>query len=72
MRFNNVNSSSFLIKVSARATALRRPTKGLEQIDEVARQIETTQERGTEADMHRVRGELLTAVGDAVAAETRL
>src|SRR5215469_12610828 len=72
MRFNNANSLSFLIKVSARATALRRPTKGLEQIDEVARQIETTQERGTEADMHRVRGELLTAVGDAVAAETRL
>ena len=46
-----------------------RPTEGLEQLDEAERQIEATQERWTEADMYRVRGELLITVGDPVAAE---
>jgi predicted ATPase len=46
-----------------------RPTEGLKQLNEAVRQIEVTEERWSEADMHRVRGELLIAVGDAVAAE---
>ena len=46
-----------------------RPTEGLEQLDEAERQIEATQERWTEADMYRVRGELLITVGDPVSAE---
>jgi len=36
------------------------------------RQIEATKERWSESDMHRVRGELLIAVGDAVVAEKSL
>jgi predicted ATPase len=36
------------------------------------RQIETTKERWSESDVHRVRGELLIAVGDAVVAEKSL
>ncbi len=46
-----------------------RLMEGLEQLDEAERQIEATQERWTEADMYRVRGELLITVGDPVAAE---
>jgi class 3 adenylate cyclase/predicted ATPase len=45
------------------------PMKGLEQLDEAARQIEATQERWKESDMHRVRGELLSTIGDLEAAE---
>ena len=46
-----------------------RPTDGLAQLDEAERQIEATQERWTEADMHRARGELLISLGDSVLAE---
>jgi predicted ATPase len=49
-----------------------RPTEGLKQLDEAVRQIEATDERWSEADLHRVRGELLIAVGDAVVAEKSL
>jgi predicted ATPase len=46
-----------------------RLSEGLEKLNEAARQIEATQEGWTEADMHRVRGELLIAIGDLEAAE---
>jgi predicted ATPase len=46
-----------------------RLSEGLEKLNEAARQIEATQEGWTEADMHRVRGELLVAIGDLEAAE---
>jgi predicted ATPase len=46
-----------------------RPKEGLKYLDEAARQIEATEGRDTEADMHRLRGELLIAVGDPGAAE---
>jgi predicted ATPase len=49
-----------------------RPTEGLKQLNEAVRQIETTKERWSESDVHRVRGELLIAVGDAVVAEKSL
>ena len=49
-----------------------RPTEGLEQLDRATRKIEVTDERWTEADTHRVRGELLITIGDAVAAEKSL
>jgi predicted ATPase len=42
-----------------------QPKEGLKYLDEAARQIEATEE----AEMHRLRGELLIAVGDPVAAE---
>ena len=46
-----------------------RPTEGLKQLNEAVRQIEATKECWSESDVHRVRGELLIAVGDAVVAE---
>jgi predicted ATPase len=46
-----------------------RLSDGLEKLNDAARQIETTQEGWTEADLHRVRGELLIAIGDLEAAE---
>jgi len=49
-----------------------RPTEGLEQLNEAVRQIEATKEHWSESDVHRVRGELLIAVGDAVVAEKSL
>jgi predicted ATPase len=49
-----------------------RPTAGLAQLDEAERQIEATQERWTEADMHHVRGELLVCLGDLPLAEQSL
>ena len=46
-----------------------RPNEGLRQLEEAARLIEVTQVRMGEADLHRVRGELLISVGDPTAAE---
>src|SRR6266851_5619456 len=43
--------------------------EGLRRLDEVARLVETTQERWVEAEMHRLRGELLAATGNRAAAE---
>jgi tetratricopeptide (TPR) repeat protein len=40
-----------------------RPTEGLQQLDEAARLIEVTEERWSEADINRVRGELLIIAG---------
>ena len=55
------------------ADALRkanRPMEGLQYLEEAARQVEATSERWAEANMHRARGELLTAVGNLAAAES--
>jgi hypothetical protein len=38
--------------------------EGLRQLDEATRHMDATQERWHEADVHRVRGQLLFAVGD--------
>jgi tetratricopeptide (TPR) repeat protein len=46
-----------------------RPAEGLKQLEESERQIEISQERWMESDMHRVRGQLLIALGDVDAAE---
>ena len=50
-----------------------QPKEGLKYLDEAAheaaRQIEATEEHSTAAEMHRLRGELLIAVGDPMAAE---
>jgi class 3 adenylate cyclase/tetratricopeptide (TPR) repeat protein len=48
----------------------RRPMEGLRQLEEAVRHIEVTQERWCEAETHRVRGQLLDALGDSTAAET--
>jgi len=49
-----------------------RPAEGLQQLDEAARLIEVTEERWSEADINRVRGELLIIAGDVLAAEKSL
>jgi predicted ATPase len=46
-----------------------QPKEGLNYLDEAAALIEATQVRYQEAEMHRLRGEFLIAVGDPVAAE---
>jgi len=49
-----------------------QPTEGLKHLDEAARHIDATQARYDEAEMYRVRGELLIAVDDPVVAEASL
>jgi class 3 adenylate cyclase/tetratricopeptide (TPR) repeat protein len=44
-------------------------TEAFEYLDEAERQIESTEERWTEAELHCVRGELFAMRGEAVAAE---
>jgi predicted ATPase len=48
---------------------LRQPGEGLNCLAEAAQIIETTEERVHEAELHRVRGDLRTAIGDRSAAE---
>jgi hypothetical protein len=48
---------------------LGQPGEGLTSLAEAAQIIETTKERVNEAELHRVRGDLLNATGDQAAAE---
>jgi class 3 adenylate cyclase/tetratricopeptide (TPR) repeat protein len=48
---------------------LGEPVEGLNCLAEAARIIETTEERNCEAELHRLRGDLLNATGDLSAAE---
>src|ERR1700746_3027863 len=48
---------------------LGQPIEGLNYLAEAAQIIETTEERLDEAELHRVRGDLLNATGDRSAAE---
>ena len=48
---------------------LGQPGEGLNCLAEAAQIIETTEERVNEAELHRVRGDLLNATGDRSAAE---
>jgi predicted ATPase len=50
----------------------RRPEEGLKRLAEAADLVEATQERWTEAEMHRVLGELLIAMHEPAAAEDSL
>ncbi|MBR0794955.1 AAA family ATPase [Bradyrhizobium jicamae] len=47
-----------------------RPKEGLKELEEAANEIEATDERWAESNLHRVRGELLIAIGDLRGAET--
>src|SRR5215469_3928770 len=68
-----VTSVPFFLTMHAGALGnAGRPTEGLKQLNEAVQQIEATKERWSESDVHRVRGELLIAVGDAVVAEKSL
>jgi len=56
------------------AEALRRAGRlgeALQRLDEAERQIEATQERWYEAEMHRMYGACLIATGDLASAESR-
>jgi predicted ATPase/class 3 adenylate cyclase len=65
-----VVGTSFALTGLAEAYAiLGQPVEGLNSLAEAAQIIETTDERYQEADLHRVRGELLDAIGDRAAAE---
>jgi predicted ATPase len=65
-----VTSTPTLLVELARAYArLGQPVDGLNCLDEAAQIIETTDERYYEAELHRVRGDLLNATGDPSAAE---
>jgi predicted ATPase len=48
---------------------LGQPVEGLNCLAEAARIIETTEERYAEAELHRLRGDLLNATSDRSAAE---
>jgi class 3 adenylate cyclase len=49
-----------------------RPKEGLKELEEAAHQIEATEERWAESNVHCIRGELLIAVGDLAGAEVSL
>jgi len=50
---------------------LGRSVEGLNYLAEAAQFIEMTEERNNEAELHRVRGDLLNAIGDRAAAEQK-
>jgi predicted ATPase len=62
----------FLLLLADASGKAGQPVEGLRQLDKVARLIETTQERWVEAEMRRLRGELLAATGNKAAAEETL
>ena len=58
-----------LIWLAEACAMLGQPIEGLNHLAEAAQIIETTDERYVEAEMHRLRGNLLNATGDPSAAE---
>jgi len=66
----NVANTPYLFMGLAEAYAmLGQPVEGLNCLAEAAQIIETTEERVGEAELHRLRGDLLNAMGDGGAAE---
>ena len=65
-----VTSTSTVLMLLAEAYAMvGQPADGLNCLAEAAQIIETTDERCREAELHRLRGDLLNATGDPSAAE---
>jgi tetratricopeptide (TPR) repeat protein len=64
-----VGTPGILILLAAVCATIDRPIEGLNYLAEAAEIIETTEERVSEAALHRVRGELLDATGNQTAAE---
>ena len=62
---------SFRTAVARALGGSGQPEDGLKQLVEAERQIEETQERWYEAEMHRVFGEVLIAADDPASAEDR-
>jgi class 3 adenylate cyclase/tetratricopeptide (TPR) repeat protein len=66
----NVANTPYLFMGIAESYAmLGQPVEGLNWIAEAEHIIETTEERVEEAELHRLRGDLLNATGDRFAAE---
>ena len=59
---------TFIMLLADACGLARQPQEGLHQLTEAAQIVEATQTRVDEAEMHRVRGELLLAVQDSAAA----
>ncbi len=63
---------SFLKYLAEAHGMAREPQRGLSVLAEATEIVEAAQARQDEAEIHRVRGELLAAIGNAVAAEDSL
>lgn len=63
------NTSLALMWLAEAYAMVGQPADGLNCLAEAARIIETTEERDGEAELHRLRGDLLNATGDSSAAE---
>jgi predicted ATPase len=62
-------SPSVLMWLAEAHSMLGQPVEGLNCLAEAAQIIEATEERVHEAELHRVRGDLLNATGDRASAE---
>jgi class 3 adenylate cyclase/tetratricopeptide (TPR) repeat protein len=64
-----MNTSIVLMWLADAYAKVGQPADGLNCLAEAARIIETTEERNSEAELYRLRGDLLNATGDPSAAE---
>ena len=64
-----MNTTTVLTRLAEAYAMVGQPSDGLNCLAEAARIIETTDERCYEAELHRLRGDLLNATGDPSAAE---
>ena len=64
-----INTSIVLMWLAEAYAKAGQPADGLNCLAEAAQIIETTDERCYEAELHRLRGDLLNATGDSSAAE---
>jgi class 3 adenylate cyclase/tetratricopeptide (TPR) repeat protein len=63
------STPNILMRIARTHAMLGQSREGLKFLDEAAQIVETTEERAHEADLHRLRGDLLSAMGDQPAAE---
>jgi class 3 adenylate cyclase/tetratricopeptide (TPR) repeat protein len=64
-----LNAPRLLMGIGEAHAMLGRPAEGLNCLAEAARILEITDERVNEAELHRLRGDLLNVTGDRTAAE---
>lgn len=66
---SQVDDSIFLLTLADAYGMAALPQQGLDQLAEAAKLVETTHERWTEAEIHRLRGTLLLSLREHAAAE---
>ena len=64
-----VNEAFALVLLAEASAKLGRITEGLKHLADAAQIIESANDRYHEADLHRVRGDLLSAIGDETGAD---